>query len=100
MGQLVRFDVDRALISLDCVFAGQYDGVTAGSGLQPGEPFNITVLSPSFAWRGYALVALRRWADESTLLDLHLSQRDCGPRASISDGETTTVFDIWPTPYG
>ena len=94
VAQLVRFDLEVGMISLDCIAAHQEDDLSAGAELMAGEPFNLTVVSPGLVWLGAALAALERWAENNTLLGLHLSQQMSGPRALITDGQTTAMFDL------
>lgn len=94
VAQLVRFDLEGGVISLDCIAAGHEDELSASAEMMAGEPFNITVVSPGLVWLGAALVALERWAESNTLLGLHLSQQMSGPRALITDGQTTAIFDL------
>jgi hypothetical protein len=93
IAQLVRFDVIGHSVVLDCVAAGPC-ARDCPVDLAPGQPFALVVSKPGFAWLYASVSALDRWADDGRRISIELSEPSSGRRATLTDGETTTMFDF------
>lgn len=80
--QIVRFDVGRESICLDCLALGS------------GEPFSVVVGLPHNCWRPIGIAALERWAGQDAPLRLTAVRTQLGRRLSINGTSTRAVFDL------
>lgn len=92
--QLVRFEVDRQVVVMDCVVASPRSRMLGDYEFEIGEPFTLVVRLPARGWCSGGQSTVEDWAGDGRRLDMKLSVGMLGARASICDGDTVVNFDL------